>query len=176
MAITQFEVQITRTMQMLHLLLGGLLLGGDAFALTPVFQSTSEYSRAPVHLFMKAKGPVGPKSSAPPVRLLEWGCDAELWSQITRKRDLVKLAEIGDAASEERARRRILKLRKMIAETPAEPLPAQLLAWGCDEELWVQIKQKGGLISLAEKGDEEQARKRLARLREIVAETIGDPV
>ena len=36
------------------------------------------------------------------------------------------------------------------------PMPANLQAWGLEEELWVQIKQKSGLIKLSEAGEEER--------------------
>ena len=56
---------------------------------------------------------------------------------------------------------------------PAQPvpaeLPAQLAAWGCDLELWNAIKSKGSLLKLVESGNEEYARKRLDRMRELVA-------
>jgi len=56
---------------------------------------------------------------------------------------------------------------------PAQPapveMPAQLAEWGCDAELWNAIKSKGSLLKLVDRGNEEYARKRLARMRELVA-------
>ena len=57
-----------------------------------------------------------------PPQLEEWGCDADLWSQVRKKRSLIKLAEGGD---EERFRARVAKLRQMLtAAADAEPPPA----------------------------------------------------
>ena len=41
--------------------------------------------------------------------------------------------------------------------------------WGCDVALWEAIRQKEPLIKLVQKGDEEYGRKRIARMRELVA-------
>jgi uncharacterized surface protein with fasciclin (FAS1) repeats len=50
-----------------------------------------------------------------------------------------------------------------------KPLPPLLLEWGCDEELWSKIKQKRSLEKLMEEKREEQGRKRIASLRELIA-------
>ena len=47
-------------------------------------------------------------------------------------------------------------------------LPAELLAWGCDAELWEKTTNKKGLLDLLKKGDEERGRARIERLREMV--------
>ena len=61
------------------------------------------------------------------------------------------------------------------ANRPPPPLPALLEAWGCDATLWSEIKQKQSLIKLAASGDEEHARKRLDKLRAIIAEAKAEP-
>ena len=48
-------------------------------------------------------------------------------------------------------------------------VPPRLREWGCDTTLWNQLRQKRSLTRLAERGDEVAARKRIQRLREIVA-------
>lgn len=50
------------------------------------------------------------------------------------------------------------------------PMPPVLEQWGCDKALWTSIKQKSGLIKLANAGDEAHARKRLSKLRELIAD------
>ena len=46
---------------------------------------------------------------------------------------------------------------------------ALLGEWGCDAELWKAVVSKSALIKLVEKGSEEYGRKRIARMRELVA-------
>ena len=48
-------------------------------------------------------------------------------------------------------------------------MPALLGEWGCDDELWKAVVSKSALIKLVEKGSEEYGRKRIARMRELVA-------
>ena len=52
---------------------------------------------------------------------------------------------------------------------PPMPMPPELAEWGCDAALWEAIRQKEPLIKLVQKGDEEYGRKRIARMRELVA-------
>ena len=52
---------------------------------------------------------------------------------------------------------------------PPMPMPQELADWGCDPALWEAIRQKEPLIKLVQKGDEEYGRKRIARMRELVA-------
>ena len=52
---------------------------------------------------------------------------------------------------------------------PPMPMPPVLAEWGCDAALWEAIRQKEPLIKLVQKGDEEYGRKRIARMRELVA-------
>ena len=63
--------------------------------------------------------------------------------------------------------------RRPSPKAPAEfvpvEMPAQLAEWGCDAALWDAIKSKGSLLKLVEAGNEEYARKRLERMRELVA-------
>ena len=47
-------------------------------------------------------------------------------------------------------------------------LPQGLIDWGCDEELWSQVRNKKGLLDLLKKGDEERGRARIQKCREIV--------
>ena len=49
-----------------------------------------------------------------------------------------------------------------------EDLPLTLGAWGCDEVLWRQTKNKKGLLDLLRSGDEERGRTRIRRLREVI--------
>ena len=49
-------------------------------------------------------------------------------------------------------------------------LPQGLIDWGCDEELWSQVRNKKGLLDLLKKGDEERGRARIQKCREIVEE------
>jgi hypothetical protein len=53
-------------------------------------------------------------------------------------------------------------------EPPAE-MPPKLAEWGCDVELWKAIKSKSSLLKLLDAGNEEYARKRIERMRELVA-------
>ena len=53
-------------------------------------------------------------SQAIPPKLIEWGCDAELWSLVKNKNGLRRLARDSD---EEHGRRRIASLRaKLLAD------------------------------------------------------------
>jgi len=61
------------------------------------------------------------------------------------------------------------KARKASKDYVPPELPAQLEAWGCDAELWDAIKSKGSLLKLVESGNEEYARRRIERMRELVA-------
>ena len=45
-------------------------------------------------------------------------------------------------------------------------VPPELVAWGCDEQLWRLVKKKNALRRLAKLGDEERGRRRIAALRE----------
>ena len=50
-----------------------------------------------------------------------------------------------------------------------QAIPVELLAWGCDAELWGKVKNKNALRRLAKAGDEEHGRRRVASLRERFA-------
>jgi len=57
-----------------------------------------------------------------------------------------------------------------------EGMPAELGAWGCDEELWSKIRgAKGSLRKLAREGDETAARKRISSIRKLVGEEEANP-
>ena len=43
------------------------------------------------------------------------------------------------------------------------------MEWGCDAELWAKVHSKGALLKLVLKGNEEYARKRIAKMRELIA-------
>ena len=60
-------------------------------------------------------------------------------------------------------------LMDLSALKSTKPLPPLLAEWGCDEELWSKIKQKRSLEKLMEEKREEQGRKRIASLRELIA-------
>mmetsp|Transcript_18296 Transcript_18296/g.45628 ORF Transcript_18296/g.45628 Transcript_18296/m.45628 type:complete len:218 (-) Transcript_18296:239-892(-) len=64
----------------------------------------------------------------------------------------------------------------MVAELK-KSLPEQLNAWGCDEALWESLRSSGrnALTRLAELGDEDQAKMRIAKLRVIVAAEAAGP-
>ena len=51
------------------------------------------------------------------------------------------------------------------APKPEVVMPRILEAWGCDAELWAKVRSKGSLIKLANAGDEQTARERIAMLR-----------
>ena len=51
------------------------------------------------------------------------------------------------------------------APKPDVVMPRILEAWGCDAELWAKVRSKGTLIKLANAGDEQTARERIAMLR-----------
>ena len=57
---------------------------------------------------------------------------------------------------------------RMQADQPPPPMPAAVAAAGCDDALWSAIKNKRGLTKLANAGDEEHTRSRVATLRELV--------
>jgi len=48
---------------------------------------------------------------------------------------------------------------------PEIKMPAVLIAWGCDEELWQKVRSKQALVRLAEEGNEAAARERIRMLR-----------
>ena len=56
-----------------------------------------------------------------------------------------------------------------MSDAGPKPLPPLLAEWGCDEELWSKIKNRRSLEKLASKGEEEHAKKRIASLRETIA-------
>ena len=49
-------------------------------------------------------------------------------------------------------------------------IPATLREWGCDEALWSKVKKKNALRRLANAGDEEHGRRRIAALKAKFAE------
>lgn len=51
------------------------------------------------------------------------------------------------------------------SEEYRQRIPAKLREWGCDEELWGRVKKKNALRRLAQLGDEEHGRRRIAALR-----------
>jgi hypothetical protein len=51
-------------------------------------------------------------------------------------------------------------------------IPATLREWGCDEALWSKVKKKNALRRLANAGDEEHGRRRIAALKAKFAEEI----
>jgi len=82
---------------------------------------------------------------------------------------LVRLAEVGDEAA---AKERLAMIRGAPSVTGADEglvMPDKLAEWGCDEELWAAVRSKAALVKLVEAGDEEQARQRLALVREKAA-------
>jgi hypothetical protein len=46
-----------------------------------------------------------------------------------------------------------------------DPMPAQLAAWGCSEELWDRVKDKRALVRLAAVASEARGRRRIERLK-----------
>ena len=105
-----------------------------------------------------------------PAKLKEWGCDAELWSKIRAKQVLINLADAGDETA---VRERLAKLRNAPSITGIDDipvLPQTLEAMGCDAALWAKVRSKAALVELAESGDEEAVRSRLAKLRATVAD------
>ena len=46
-----------------------------------------------------------------------------------------------------------------------DPMPAQLAAWGCSEELWDRVKDKKALVRLAAVASEARGRRRIERLK-----------
>ena len=58
-------------------------------------------------------------------------------------------------------------------EAPAE-VPAQLVEWGCDAALWKAIHSKQSLLALVKQGNEEYARRRIERMRELVAAAAAE--
>lgn len=79
--------------------------------------------------------------------------------EVFDKRKAWRLARGGGARAGRQGRR---------AAAAAE-MPALLGEWGCDEELWGAIRSKGALLRLVDKGNEDYARRRIARMRELVA-------
>ena len=52
---------------------------------------------------------------------------------------------------------------------PPPPLPALAKEWGCDEETWAAVTNKRNLMSICKKGDKEHFQKRLASIKELMA-------
>jgi len=54
-----------------------------------------------------------------------------------------------------------------------DPMPAQLAAWGCSEELWDRVKDKKALVRLAAVASEARGRRRIERLKLTVRASLG---
>jgi len=108
-----------------------------------------------------------------PPLLEAWGCDQDLWSKIRSKKPLIEMVESGDEAA---ARERLDMLRRSPSISGDDtPCPAQLAAWGCDEELWGKIRSKKPLLALVDAGDEQGVRERLEKLRGSIAAEVKKP-
>ena len=72
---------------------------------------------------------------------------------------------------------RLIGSKKRTGSQPRLPLELhpKLVEWGCDEELWAKVHSKGALLKLVESGNEDYARRRIARMRELVAAGPGEP-
>ena len=46
--------------------------------------------------------------------------------------------------------------------------------WGCDAALWKAIHSKQSLLALVKQGNEEYARRRIERMRELVAAAAAE--
>lgn len=64
---------------------------------------------------------------------------------------------------------------KKAPRAPRAPveMPAKLAELGCDAELWAAIHSKDALLKLVEQGNDEYARRRIERMRELTA-AAGD--
>jgi len=138
----------------------------------------------------KAKPAAAPAAPAPPKEWKRGGdksvpVDAEKIADMLRRRGEAQKARDFDAADaireeiramgvdvfdkqkEWRVRRKGRRQNQNRSENLE--MPAKLAEWGCDAELWGAIKSKGALLKLLDNGNEEYARKRLERMRELVA-------
>ena len=50
-------------------------------------------------------------------------------------------------------------------------VPAKLREWGMDDELWAQVENKRNLIKMINRNEEDFARKRIIKLRQMMQET-----
>lgn len=109
-----------------------------------------------------------PKHKIPlPAELKRLGCDDRLWGKIRAKEAFVRLIEAGDDVG---AKERLDQVRNAPSITGSDwPLPTILAEWGCDDELWSKIRAKRRLLQLANSGDEEEGRARIAKLKAAVA-------
>ena len=82
--------------------------------------------------------------------------------------------ELSEAVSELLALHEQRALAAAAAAAPAvseaswfegDPMPAQLAAWGCSEELWDRVKDKKALVRLAAVASEARGRRRIERLK-----------
>ena len=82
--------------------------------------------------------------------------------------------ELSEAVSELLALHEQRALAAAAAAAPAvseaswsegDPMPAQLAAWGCSEELWERVKDKKALVRLAAVASEARGRRRIERLK-----------
>jgi len=62
-----------------------------------------------------------------------------------------------------------LNLQVDEARRPSLAMPEVAGTWGCDEETWAAVKHKKSLIKICNAGDEDHFRKRLASIKELLA-------
>lgn len=55
------------------------------------------------------------------------------------------------------------------ANRPPPAMPALAGEWGCDEATWSAVKNKRSLIKIVETGDADHFKKRLASIKELIA-------
>jgi len=89
-------------------------------------------------------------------------------------RDELRVAHSVEVFDKRRAWRLIGSRKRKPRSAPEQPrltaeLPPKLVEWGCDAELWAKIHSKGALLKLVSSGNEEYARRRIARMRELIA-------
>lgn len=110
------------------------------------------------------------------VLLLFSATNVHAWSLVAPLHSGVSLHRCSLVAPLHPATARLERAALLMAETE-EPMPDQLVDWGCDAALWNQIRgAKGSLRKLAREGDEQQARKRIESIRRIVADEANGVV
>ena len=87
----------------------------------------------------------------------------------SRRRRKLADSQAASAAARPPDGRDVLPFSLMQTDEYRQTIPAELVAWGCDAELWQKVKKKNALRRLAKIGDEEHGRKRIAALKERFA-------
>ena len=65
----------------------------------------------------------------------------------------------------------LLRVASRCSSTARMQIPPQLEAWGMDELLWSKVENKRNLRKLVKRGEEDFARHRIARLREMLLDS-----